>query len=81
MRLLIHSNHHAGGFNNGVGQLPFFQLQRFAAIRGNRRNDFDSGCYFQNDEAAYGALLDALDLTVDDIARAELHNLVWFRRL
>jgi len=74
MRLRIHSNHHAGGLNNGVGQLPFFQLRRFAAFRGNSRNDLDSGRYFQNDEAAYRALLDALDLTVNDIACAELHN-------
>ena len=74
MRLLIHSNHHAGGFYNGVGQLPFFQLQCFAAFRGNRRNDFNSGRYFQNDQAAYGALLDALDLAVNDIACTDLHN-------
>jgi hypothetical protein len=66
----------AGGFNDGIGFLAFFEFQSGGGFRGDARNDFDSGSDFQRDGTADGAFLEAGDFSGDDIAGADFHRAI-----
>lgn len=67
----------AGGFDDGVGFLAFFEFQTGGGFRGDARNNFDSRSDFQRDGTADGAFLEAGDFSGDDIAGADFHRAIW----
>lgn len=66
----------AGGFDDGVGFLAFFELQAGGRFGSDARNDLDARGNFQRDGTADGTFLETGDFSRDNIAGADFHNLI-----